>query len=493
MKKLFKSAILMTLVLCMLFSSALAAGAPNARVQKEELTEAEALYNQLLDMADFIAENGLNARAGDDWVRNMLIYLFEKQPEAFEELVNMMFQSHDIHSYYLSPEVYEDAYNMSNEIIGVGVVFEDDVKQNLITSVIPGGPADRAGIQGGDVVVSVDGVNCQNMPYQQIVSMIRGEQGTEVTIEVLRRVGEPTLEFSLFREKITISTVSGQWIEESRTYVIKVTAFNWYETFDSFATECVKADWYGAENIVIDLRGNLGGDIYTGLDIINLFIEKGGIKILTVADKNGNTEDFYSFDGPKLPDHLYILVNERTASTSEFVTGALQDLGRAKVIGTGTYGKGVVQAHLTLENYDVAVLTIWELLLPVSGAYHGKGITPDYVVKNELMPREMPNFTPYTSITTLFKDTSSQNVRAFKQRLAFLGYSVGDINEVCDQQLIDAANSFCRRTGMKEYSGFISVMAIDKLEQIIEEARKTIVEKDRQMEFALSLALKNVE
>lgn len=286
----------------------------------------------------------------------------------------------DEYSEYMTAEEWqqyqEDALGNYS---GVGIVMmQDDNGYILVTNVIKDSPSEKAGIKQGDYIVGVNGESIYNVDSSEVSKKVKGEAGTEVTLNILRNDTE-TLDFTLKRENIRMYHVEGKMLEDGIGYVY----FNTFDEgcADEFEQEMDKLVEQGAKKVVLDLRYNTGGAVDEALQILDLFLEKGQIELITQS-ANGSkvttsskTDKKYSFE------NMVILINEYTASASEILTGALIDNGLAKTVGTKSYGKGVMQSVLSLLDGSVLKLTTQEYNTPNGTKIHKIGITPDYEIE----------------------------------------------------------------------------------------------------------------
>ena len=262
--------------------------------------------------------------------------------------------------------------------IGISMVAGEN-GYALITNIIKDGPAEKAGIQKEDYIIGINGESVYKMDTSKISNKVRGEEGTEITLNILR--GEETLDFVLKREMIRMYHVEGELLEDNIAYI----------TFSTFDDGCSKefenvADSLvsqGADKMIIDLRYNTGGDVKEALAILDLFLEKGQIQVITKS-ANGKELTTSSLNDKKYNlKNIVILTNKYTASASEIVTGALIDNNLAKTVGVKTYGKGVMQSVFSLLDGSVLKLTTQEYHTPNGTAINGIGITPNYEVELE--------------------------------------------------------------------------------------------------------------
>ena len=285
----------------------------------------------------------------------------------------------DPYTEYISKEDMEDYLaDATGNFVGIGIYMVQDTETNKIMVLAPikGSPAEKAGILPGDLIVSVDGVTYTAEEMTVASSKIKGEVGTAVKIEILR--GNETLNFELKRENIKVNPVEGKKLENNIGY-IEFSSFD-DGTAEEFKTKFEELQEQGIKSLIIDLRNNGGGIVDEALKIADYILEKDDV-ILYEVDKNGKETVEKSKNDPIINMPIIILTNENTASSSEILAGALKDYGKAKIVGTKTYGKGVIQQLLTLPDGSGLKITSEEYLTPNKTKINEIGIEPNEEVK----------------------------------------------------------------------------------------------------------------
>ncbi len=289
----------------------------------------------------------------------------------------MMDSLGDQFSGYMDPKTYPLLNDdLSGEVEGIGAVVEtvSDTKQIRVVSVLDGSPAQAAGLKGGDIFEKVDGVDVTKLDQLDLVSKVRGPEGSKVTLSMLR--GDQTLNFTITRAKIQVPTVESKMIGDYGYVKLRDFSTNAYTDMTNALTSL---DITHTKGLILDLRGNPGGLLTSAIDIASTFIKDGPILI---EDFGGSDQQTYSANGKYLGDFpMVVLVDNNSASAAELVSGALQDRGRATIIGVTTFGKGTVQTWQSLVNGGGVRLTIARWLTPNGNWIHGKGITPDVIVQ----------------------------------------------------------------------------------------------------------------
>lgn len=283
--------------------------------------------------------------------------------------------------YYDAEETKSLMESTSGEFGGIGVVLTQDINTMIIsfTNVYEDSPGEKAGFKDGDILYKVDGEEVSDQDLDQVVSKIRGEKGTEVEITVLR--GEDMEEYTgiAIRDIIELTTVSYELLEDSIGY-IAVSGFE-KVTYHQFAEAIEDLETQGMAGLIVDLRNNPGGNLSTVCEMTDLILPEG--IIVYTEDKNGNKQIEMSDEEHQLELPLVVLVNGNSASASEIFAGAVQDYGAGKIVGTTTYGKGIVQQIYSLSDDTALKITTSEYFTPNGRNIHGKGIVPDVVVEYE--------------------------------------------------------------------------------------------------------------
>ena len=281
----------------------------------------------------------------------------------------------DKYSEYISKEDMEDYMaDTTGNFVGIGVYMAQDTKTNkiMVISPIKGGPAEKAGIQPGDYILSVDGTEYAGDQMSVAANKIKGEAGSTVKIKFLRN--NETKEYELTREKITVNPVEGKVLENNIGY-IEFSSFD-EGTAEEFKNKYEELQKQGITSLVIDLRNNGGGIVSEALKIADYILNKDDV-ILYEVDKNNKEKIEKSTNDPIINMPIVILTNGNTASSSEILAGALKDHGKAKVVGEKTYGKGVIQQLLTLPDGSGLKIPSEEYLTPNKTKINGVGIEPD--------------------------------------------------------------------------------------------------------------------
>ena len=281
--------------------------------------------------------------------------------------------------YYNEEETTALFESTSGTFGGIGVVIMQDRTTGLatFTTIYDDCPGEKAGFQSGDIIYKVNGEDVSGMDLDSIVTRIRGKVGTEVEITVLR--GESGEEYTgvAIRALITNDTVTYEMKDDKLGY-IQLTAFE-NVTYEQFKESLDALTKQGMQGLIVDLRNNTGGNLDTVCDILDLILPKG--TIVSIKDKNGKGQIFSSDDRHKLEVPLVVLTNGYSASASEIFAGAVQDHKIGTLVGTKTYGKGIVQNIYSLGDGTSLKVTSSEYFTPNGRNIHGKGIEPDVEIE----------------------------------------------------------------------------------------------------------------
>jgi carboxyl-terminal processing protease len=278
----------------------------------------------------------------------------------------------DQFSRYLTPDEYRANQSfLSGQFAGIGASVQQKADQVVIVSILPGTPAEKAGVKAGDIITGVDGQSTKGWTADDAVNHIRGKAGTTVKLQVSRN-GQ-TLTFDLTRENINVPSVATH-IFDNRVLYVRIFEFGGRTAteFDQALRDNLKGS---VSMVVLDLRDNPGGYVDAANDVISEFVSQGTSTILV---SRGGKEDVKKVTGSgrAFTNPLVVLLNENSASASEITAGAIKDHGRAKLVGVKSFGKGSVQEDFPLRDGDLHLtIAIW--LTPNRHSIEKTGITPD--------------------------------------------------------------------------------------------------------------------
>jgi carboxyl-terminal processing protease len=285
----------------------------------------------------------------------------------------------DRYSRYLSPKQYEEFNQRTSQIYtGIGATLRMFDGRVTILRVVPGGGAAECGLDAGDVILEADGKPLRSLERHVIEERISGREGTKARLRVWRKGADAPTDFLVPRRSVDINSVSGvRILDDGSTGFLRIENFEG-RTAAEVARAVRELIAAGAKGLIIDLRGNPGGLVSTAVATVGIFCPTGTL-IVSSHGRGPKAERKYITQGeplaPKLP--LAILVDRYTASASEIVAGAFQDLNRAIIIGDRTFGKGVVQTVFPLDGNDALQLTTSRYVLPSGRSIQGKGVRPD--------------------------------------------------------------------------------------------------------------------
>ena len=301
-----------------------------------------------------------------------------------QSAIKGMFDSLDPYSVYLSSEGLRNLeIGTMGEFEGIGI--EITVRDGFLTVISPieGSPAQEAGVKSGDVIISIDGESTEKTNIVDALDRIRGREGTEVDIAVRRNGTEETHKFTITRRIVKLRSVESRLIEKDIGY-IKLSQFH-RDSADEFLSSyrgLEKENGAKLGGLVLDLRNNPGGLLEQALALSDMFLDKG--LILNVKGRSELTsKEYFAREGMDIPtNHVAVIVNRGSASASEVLAGALKDSGRAKIVGTRTFGKGSVQSVIELSGETGVKITTARLFTPKGTLIDDKGIEPDIFVED---------------------------------------------------------------------------------------------------------------
>ncbi len=286
----------------------------------------------------------------------------------------------DPYAEYYNPEQWIAMQNSTEGIYyGIGAYMKKDTVTGypIITGIIRGTPAEEAGIMIDDYVYEVDGTDVYDMNLTDVTGMIKGPEGTTVDLIIIRPSTGEELSMTLERRKVETPTVEYKMLEGNIGY-IAIAEFD-AVTVDQFAEALATVKGNGMEGLILDLRGNPGGNLSAVVEIARMLLPKG--LIVYTEDKYGERKE-YDCDGSRCIDvPMVVLINGGSASASEILAGAIKDYRIGTLLGTTTYGKGIVQRLIALDDGSAIKLTVSHYYTPLGNDIHKVGITPDVVLE----------------------------------------------------------------------------------------------------------------
>lgn len=285
----------------------------------------------------------------------------------------------DQYTVYYTPEEMNQEYDTAmGNYVGIGIYMIVNYEEGTITVVEPmeGSPAEKAGLLAGDIITKVEGEEITPENVNEMSNKIKGEEGTKVKLEIKRN--EEIKEVEVERKKIEVSHIDSKMLEDNIAY-IKISDFDG-GTAKEFKENYETLKGQGAKSLIIDLRDNGGGVVDEAIDILEMICDKDST-LLIETDKDGNETVTKSEKNPTIDVPIKVLLNENTASASEILAGALKDNNKATIIGTKTYGKGVIQTLMRLSDGSGLKVTTAEYCTPNRNKINKIGIEPDIVVE----------------------------------------------------------------------------------------------------------------
>lgn len=459
-------------------------------VTRNESDEALDLIGKILErdkldgLLDIIETYSLYDYPGDDEIlKTAIVEFFSRHPELFEEFANEIFATQDGYSHFMEPSTYESSYVLTDSFVGIGIQL-DALQDGVVVAVIPGSPAEEAGMKAGDVIISADGVEFEDSYYKAIQDKLRGEEGTEVTVGVLR--GEEKLEFTMTRRKVELSNISFTDMGDGVAYIRIAHFGDMPDTFFDFVNTYSDLGDEGFTSVIFDVRDNGGGSLDTLLNILNYTFWEADLPMFSMRFRDEEPETYYSLGAGWEPENIVVLTNANTASAAEMFAGALGYMAGAWIVGESdyTYGKGVGQNHFELYDESVAVITSFEVLVGEDISYNGEGIPSDIVAPPDTIAAA-DALDPLRTWLEMRVGARGDNVYALEQRLSLLGLTDSRLNGVLDANEFDAINRFRRANGLKirDYVDF------DTMEALNEAAAEVDVEvlHDAALDTALEL------
>lgn len=324
--------------------------------------------------------------------------------------------------------------DVSGDFVGIGAEMQKKNDTIMVTSPMKGSPAEKAGIQPKDILTKVNGKSVKGQSLDEVVKKVRGKENTKVTLTIKR--GNEEKDIAIKREKIHVKSV--EYAKKGNIGVITINKFQ-SDTSGELKAAVIKAHKQGLTNIVLDLRNNPGGLLDEAVKMANIFIDKN--KTVVQLEK-GDHKEAIKTDNDALKEakdmKVSILVNEGSASASEVFTGAMKDYHKAKVYGSKTFGKGIVQTTREFKDGSLLKYTEMKWLTPDGHYIHGKGIQPDVKIAT---PK-------YQSLSVIPNDKTfklgddNKNIKTIKIGLSALGYKVDNETTTFDSELEQAIKKF---------------------------------------------------
>jgi len=370
--------IVMVLILFGLNKTLMVVNSPDLSGDEELINHEHISSQKLVDNVwGVIKKNYYDATMNDqDWYRWKHRYdnKIKDDDDAKVAIDTMLASLNDPYSRYMNKAEYSDQNtSINSKIYGIGVNIASISGKIEIVNVIEGTPAQLVNLQSGDIILDIDGKEASGLSVSEVANLVRGPVNTTVQLTILRN--NDKFVKKIVRKEIKIKTVKSS-VKDKIGY-IQINSFIGSTTPNEFLEAAEKTK--DTEGLVIDLRGNTGGLLPNAIFIANLFIPEGNL--VSIVGRNGYKYDIQAQATDfEIKKPVVILVDGASASASEIFSGAMKDYNRAKLIGTRTYGKGMVQKIIPLENETGLNLTVAKYLTPAGTDINKKGIEPDYEV-----------------------------------------------------------------------------------------------------------------
>ncbi len=403
--------------------------------EKEVKAYSDAFTKTMIRMcAHDIADNYYYGIADEELLYAVICNAVEEGKVDVNSAVKAMIDAlGDEHAEFYSIDDYKALMeDVSGEFSGIGVIISQHENGVFVSSVIENSPAQTAGIKEGDYITAINGTSIKGMMVDEVRNLIVGATDSEVTVTILR--GKEVFDLICVRAPVSVSNTQNKMLSDDVAYLrIIQFAKNVPEEVSAYVKELQKNS---VKKLVIDLRNNPGGDLEAALSVANIFISAGRIAELRYKDKTRNTY-LYSknYNAPRLK--IAVLVNEYSASASEFLSMAFQSRNAGKIIGKKTYGKGSMQSVQRLATGAGMKYTVGEFYSIKGKRVHTVGITPDIPVENEIITVDEDSFVKidYDRLDEAGKD-GEMNL-ALEQRLQAVGL-LDNADEVFDDDTVQA-------------------------------------------------------
>ena len=312
-----------------------------------------------------------------------LKYLEKTDEKTLEENIykGLLQGLNDPYSVYYTKDEYDALKEeTSGSYCGIGALVSQNADTGVITAinVFKGSPAEKAGMKNGDIIFKVEDKEVTGEDLNNVVAKMKGEKDTKVKINVYRTSEKEYIDLEVTRDKVDVPTVEHKMLDKSKGIgYIQITQFE-EVTYDQFKEALDDLKKRGMKSVIFDLRNNPGGHYDTVCEMLDDYLPEG--TLIYTKDKDGNKQEKKS-DANFLDMPMVVLQNENSASASEIFSGAIQDFGAGKIVGTQSFGKGIVQSIIPLSDGSAVKLTVEKYYTPKGVNIHGKGITPDVKVE----------------------------------------------------------------------------------------------------------------
>ena len=380
-----------------------------------------------------------------EYLKNVIYFVNDnyQYPINYDDIVKGLYDGFfkvlDEYSVYYTPDEYNSfTEDSAGEFFGIGVEIIDKDNQVVVVTPLQNSPAIELGVKAGDIIKYVNGKDVTGLSVADVSKLIKGPEGTKVTVGILR--GTENITFDIIRRRIIISHVEGKILDGDIGY-IKVSQFSDNST-ELVKNELIKFDEKNIKNIVLDMRNNGGGLLNAAVDMLNLFVTEGPVVYVDYA--NGEQEVFKSSLKEK-KYNIAVLVNNGSASATEIFAGAVKYKNQGIIVGTKTFGKGIVQSLYALTDRSGVKFTTAEYFSVNKTPVHKIGIEPDIVVENKTI--DLVQYPKFSQKNKPVLGTVGLDVLSAEMILNELGYKVNSVDGVYDAVSFEAVKEFQAKQG----------------------------------------------
>lgn len=433
-----------------------------------------------------IEQKGLDY-GGEDVLRRGLEEMFRRDPESFDLLMDSILSSYDPHSTYVPAGGYDTAFPSVDSYAGIGVTLSKEGLHTMVSEISPYGPAAKTGLLPGDILTQINGNDVTASTLEQTAELLRGAEGEKITLSVDR--AGTALTFEMTRSAVTTPNLVSRGLGND-LYYIKISRFDDAYTYMLFSDAVSAMKEAGSRGLVLDLRGNPGGEINMVMNFINKLIPDDGKTYFTLRTRDGRESSYVSTGrGLRLEKGIVILCDGGSASASEIMTSALHDLGYAVTVGQTTYGKARGQNHVVFEDGAAAVLTTVQLVPPSGVDYEGVGLTPDYVVENTVAahPAAACRKLSFRQLSIGAKGLNASDLLAALRAIGYMDDN-GTHNSF-DREMMAAVNSFRTDMGLEPMT-YVNAQTVNMINSALTSMSRLTSVNDLQLAKAVELLSK---
>ncbi|HZH60720.1 MAG TPA: S41 family peptidase [Metabacillus sp.] len=408
------------------------------------------------------------------------------QEELLEGAIQgMLSKLDDPYSVYMDKETAKQfSQSLDSSFEGIGAEVGMNNGKVTIVSPFKGSPAEKAGLQPNDQIISINGENVEGLDLHETVLKIRGKKGTKVAIEVLRPNSREKLTFDVVRDEIPLETVFGSTKEYQGKKVgyIEITSFS-ENTAEDFTNTLTKLEKENIEGLVLDVRGNPGGYLQSVEEILKQFVTKDH-PYIQIEERDGNKKRYFSTLSKKKEYPVTVLIDKGSASASEILAGALKEASDYDIVGVTSFGKGTVQQAVPMGDGSNIKLTLYKWLTPEGNWIHKKGVEPTIKVEQP----ELYQTSPLQIEETLVPDMNNEQVKTAQIALKGLGFEPEREDGYFSKGTETAVKAF-QQTNELPITGKIDQQTANTLNQIVIEQRGK-EENDVQLKMAIKALFK---